>query len=274
MPFLVSIVLVVVGYFVRIAVDESPMFKQMAANKERAKTPISELSRRHWKLVILAALVVVGNNAVGCMSTGGFIPAYATSDAVGMDRTGVLVAMTFASAVWLAPTLFASVISDRIGRKLTYQIGCVWLALMVFPLFLLVNTGQLGMLYLALGLICIGTGLTYGPQAALYSELFPASVRFSRVSIAYALGAIFGGAFAAMIAQWLLTATGSSLSISAYLLAVVVISLVAVSLVRDRRGIDLSVHNQAEQEVGATEFDPAPAVPSVRPQQDPAAAMR
>lgn len=261
-PFLLSIVLVGVGYLVRIAVDESPVFQEMAQQKERTRTPISELFRKHWKLVILAALIFVGNNAVGYMSTGGFIPAYATSDGVGLDRTDVLVAMTFASAVWLVSTLFAGIVSDRIGRKLTYQIGYVWLAAMVFPLFWLVNTGELGMLYLALGLVCIGTGLTYGPQAALYSELFPASVRFSGVSIAYALGAILGGAFAPMIAQSLLSATGTSSSISAYLLGVVLVSLVAVSLVRDRRGIDLSVHNQAEQEVGATIFNAPVAAPA------------
>jgi MFS family permease len=128
----------------------------------------------------------------------------------------------------------------------------------VFPMFWLINTGELGLLYLALVLVCIGTGLTYGPQASLYSELFPASVRFSGVSISYAIGAILGGAFAPMIAQALLEATGTSTAISVYLLITVLVALLAVSLVRDRKGINLSIHNQAEQETGATVFDPAP----------------
>ncbi|MEX5297378.1 MFS transporter [Kocuria sp. CPCC 205292] len=257
-PFAASIVLIAVGYFVRIAVDESPVFQEIAAKKEQASVPIVELFRKYWHLVAIAALIFVGNNAVGYMSTGGFIPAYATSDAVGLSRTDVLVAMTFAATVWLVSTLGAGIVSDRIGRKLTYQIGYVWLILTIWPLFLLIDSGSLLNLYIGLGLVCIGTGLTYGPQASLYSELFPASIRFSGVSISYAIGAILGGAFAPMIAQALLDATGGTPAIAVYLIGMCLVALVAVSLVRDRSRIDLSINNQAEQEIGSTVFDKRP----------------
>lgn len=256
-------VLIGVGYFVRLAVDESPVFKEMAEKKEQASVPIVELFRKYWHLVLLASLIFVGNNSVGYMSTGGFIPSYATSDSVGLDDTDVLIAMTFAAAVWLLSTLGAGILSDHIGRKRTYQLGYVWLILAVWPLFMLIDSGSLANLYLGLGIICIGTGLTYGPQAALYSELFPASIRFSGVSISYAIGAILGGAFAPMIAQALLDATGSSGAIAVYLVGMCVVALIAVTLVRDRSGIDLSIHNQAEQEVGCTVFDQRP-VPAAR----------
>ncbi len=105
--------------------------------------------------------------------------------------------------------------------------------------------------YLHFALFSIGLDLTYGPQAALYSELFPASVRFSGVSISYAIGAILGGAFAPTIAQALVQATGGTTAVAVYLLVVVATSVTAVSLIRDRAGIDLSFRNQAEQEVGA-----------------------
>ena len=85
--------------------------------------------------------------------------------------------------------------------------------------------------------------------------MFPASVRFSGVSISYALGAILGGAFAPTIATALVQATGGTKAVSLYLVGMTLISLVAVSLVRDRSGIDLSIRNQAEQEVGALIFD-------------------
>jgi len=253
--FLASVILIAVGYFVRIAVDESPVFQEIAEKAEQAKVPIVELFRKYWHLVAIAALVFVGNNSVGYMSTGGFIPSYATSGTIGLQRTDVLVAMTFAATVWLVFTLIAGFVSDHIGRKRTYQIGYVWLILVVWPLFMLIDTGSLVNLYIGLGLVSIGTGLTYGPQAALYSELFPASVRFSGVSISYAIGAILGGAFAPMIAQALLEATGGSTAIAVYLIGMCVVALVAVSVVKDRKGIDLSIHNQAEQEVGATVFD-------------------
>jgi MFS family permease len=111
------------------------------------------------------------------------------------------------------------------------------------------------MLYLALTIFSFGLGLAYGPQASLYSEMFPASVRFSGVSISYALGAILGGAFAPTIATALVQATGGTEAVSLYLVGMTIVSLAAVSLVRDRSGMDLSIRNQAEQEVGALIFD-------------------
>ena len=125
----------------------------------------------------------------------------------------------------------------------------------VFLLFPLVNTGDIGLLFLGLAILTVGLGFTYGPQAALYSELFPASVRFSGVSISYAFGAILGGAFAPMIATALVQATGGTTAVGWYLFALTAVSLAAVSMVRDRSGIDLGIGNQAEQEVGALVFD-------------------
>jgi len=189
------------------------------------------------------------------MATGGFIPSYATSDAVGLERTDVLLAITFAAAMWFVFTALAGILSDKIGRKKTYLIGFSAQLLAVFPLFWLINTGSLPMLYLALGLFTVGLGLGYGPQAAWYSEIFPASVRFSGVSISYALGAILGGAFAPTIATALVQATGTSTAVSVYLFIMTAVSIAAVLILRDRPGIDLSINNQAEQEVGATIFD-------------------
>lgn len=174
---------------------------------------------------------------------------------MGLDRTDVLLAITFAAAMWFIFTFISGFLADKIGRKKTYLIGFGSQALMVFPLFWLIDTGSLPLLYVALGLFTIGLGLSYGPQAAWYSEIFPASVRFSGVSISYALGAILGGAFAPTIAQALIQNTGTSASVSLYLLGMTVLSTIAVLILRDRKGIDLSIDNQAEQEVGATVFD-------------------
>ena len=254
-PFLLSIVLIAVGYFVRRAVDESPVFQEIAAAKKQFGVPVLQLFRRHGLLVIIAALVFAGNNAAGYMATGGFIPSYASSPAVGHGRTDVLVAVAYGSAVWLVFTYLAGFLSDKIGRKLTYVIGFAAQLLTCFPLFWLINTGSLPLLYVALTIFTFGLGLAYGPQAALYSEMFPASVRFSGVSISYALGAILGGAFAPTIATALVQATGGTDTVSLYLVGMTLISLAAVALVRDRSGIDLSLGNQSEQEVGALVFD-------------------
>ncbi|MGZ2224349.1 MFS transporter [Glutamicibacter nicotianae] len=256
-PFLVSIVLIAVGYFVRRSVDESPVFEEINEQKAQTAVPILVLFKKHWPLVIIAALVFAGNNAAGYMTTGGFFQAYTTDPEgpVGLERTDVLIAVAFGATVWLVMTLVAGFLADKIGRKRTYQLGFIILAASLFPVFALVNSGSLALLYVAFGLFSIGLGLTYGPQAALYSELFPASVRFSGVSISYAIGAIVGGAFAPTIAQALVQATGGTTAVAVYLLIVVAISFTAVSMIRDRSGIDLSFRNQAEQEVGALVFD-------------------
>ncbi len=256
-PFLVSFILIVVGYFIRRSVDESPVFEEIAQKKAQTRVPIVVLFKKHWLLVLIAALVFAGNNAAGYMTTGGFLQAYMTDPEgpVGFNRTQVLLAVSFGAVMWFIFTLLSGVVADRIGRKRTYQIGFVSQLLCIFPLFWLVNTASLPLLYVAFALFAVGLGFSYGPQAALYSELFPASVRFSGVSISYAFGAILGGAFAPMIATALVQATGGTDAVAWYLVGLTVISLVAVSLIRDRRGIDLSISNQAEQEVGALIFD-------------------
>ncbi len=250
-PFLLSVVLILVGYYVRRRVEESPVFAELAERKEQTRTPILVLLRKHLLLVIIAALVFAGNNAVGYMTTGGYIQGYATNTEgpLGFDRGPVLWAVAGSAVTWLLSTLAAGFVSDRIGRRTTYIIGWILQLAGVFLLFPLVNTGSIWLLFLGLAALTIGLGFTYGPQAALYSELFPASIRFSGVSISYAVGAILGGAFAPFIAQWLVQATGSTVSVTWYLAGMTLVGLCATLLLRDRSGIPLGPDHEAEQSV-------------------------
>ncbi|MBY4208065.1 MHS family MFS transporter [Rhodococcus fascians] len=250
-PFLLSIVLILIGHYIRRRVEESPVFVEIAKRKEQTKTPIVELFRHHWKLVIVAALVFAGNSAVGYMTTGGYIQNYATnpSGPVGLDRGPVLWAVAGSALSWMIFTWVGAWISDRTGRRTTYLIGWVLLLAALLPLFTLVEMGNIWVLLLGLVLLTVGLGFTYGPQAALYAELFPASVRFSGVSISYAIGAIIGGAFAPTIAAALVRATGSASAVTAYLVVVVLISFTATLLLRDRSGISLGPDNEEEQAV-------------------------
>ena len=250
-PFLLSFVLIIVGYWVRRRVSESPVFEQIAERKEEARMPIVQLFRRHWLLVIVAALVFAGNNAVGYMSTGGYIQRYATDPEgfVRLEQGPVLWAVAGSGVTWLIFTFLGGWLSDRIGRRNIYIIGWIALAIGLVVLFPIVNTGNVWMLFLGLATLTVGLGFTYGPQAALYSELFPASIRFSGVSISYALGAIIGGAFAPLIAAALLQATGNPWSITTYLLVMVALGLTGTLLLRDRTGIPLDHAHEEEQAV-------------------------
>lgn len=256
-PFLFSIVLVVIGYAVRMGVDESPVFREISERKDaEAPNPIGILFKRYLPLVFTAALVFAGNGAVGYMTTGGYIQNYTTNPEgpIGLDRGDVLNAVTLSAVTWLFSTLFAGWASDHIGRRMTYLIGFVLQGIGAAALFPLVNTGSLGMLYLALIGLTIGLGLTYGPQSALYAELFPASIRASGVSITYAIGSIFGGAFAPMIAAALLEATGTTFAISVYLVGMSTVGFVCTFLLRERKGIPLGPEQEAQQMAGHFTF--------------------
>lgn len=256
-PFLFSIVLVVIGYAVRMGVDESPVFREISERKDaEAPNPIGILFKRYLPLVFTAALVFAGNGAVGYMTTGGYIQNYTTNPEgpIGLDRGDVLNAVTLSAVTWLFSTLFAGWVSDHIGRRMTYLIGFVLQGIGAAALFPLVNTGSLGMLYLALIGLTVGLGLTYGPQSALYAELFPASIRASGVSITYAIGSIFGGAFAPMIAAALLEATGTTFAISVYLVGMSTVGFVCTFLLRERKGIPLGPEHETQQMTGHFTF--------------------
>jgi len=250
-PFLLSVVLILIGYYVRRRVEESPVFLELAERKEETRMPIVQLFRRHALLVIVAAFVFAGNNAVGYMTTGGYIQRYATdpNGPIGLATSDVLWAVTLSAVSWLVFTWIAGWLSDRLGRRTTYLIGWALQLVGVFLLFPLVNTGEVGLLALGLVILTVGLGFTYGPQAALYAELFPASIRFSGVSISYAIGAILGGAFAPTIATALVQATGSTQAVTWYLAGMTALGLLATLLLRDRSGIPLGPDHEAEQAV-------------------------
>ncbi|MGB3732591.1 MFS transporter [Microbacterium sp.] len=248
-PFLLSIVLIGVGYWVRLRVSESPVFTEIAARKDETRMPIVQLLRHHLPLVIVAALVFAGNNAVGYMTTGGYVQHYATDPKgpIGLATGPVFWVVALSGVTWLFFTWFAGWLSDKLGRRTTYIIGWIAQLIGVFLLFFLTNLGTIASLAAALVVLTVGLGFTYGPQAALYSELFPASIRFSGVSISYAIGAIVGGAFSPVIAQAIFQSTHSTTGITWYLAGMTVVGLIATLLLRDRSGIPLGPENEAEQ---------------------------
>ena len=236
-PFLLSIVLIIVGYVIRRAVEESPIFEDLLRRRKESSAPLGQLFRHNSKNVILTAVIFIGNNAAGYLLIA-FFATYAVT-VLGMDRPTVLLATALASFGWLIFTLWGGAVSDRLGRVRTFQIGYAFLALWAVPMWFLIDTGDIVWYFVALFVMTFGLGLSYGPQASLYAEMFPANVRYSGVSIGYALGAILGGAFAPMIAEALIGATGQSWTIGVYIALAALISLVGVSLVKEPKGIDL-----------------------------------
>jgi MFS family permease len=239
MPFLLSIVLIVVGYLIRRAVAESPVFQEMAMRKQESKAPLGELVRSHKKPVLYSTMIFIGNNAAGYLLIAFFI-SYATRT-LQMPTPQVLLATTLASFGWLIFTLVGGWLSDRIGRVKTFLIGYAIVFAWMIPMFALIDTRNVWLYGVALFVLTIGLGLSYGPMSAMYAEMFPASVRYSGISIGYAFGAILGGAFAATIAETLLQTTKWAGSIGIYIMVLCVISAIGVVLAKETKGRPLGV---------------------------------
>lgn len=246
-PFLVSFVLIFVGYYIRRKVSETPVFQELRKNAAQAKTPLRQLFQEDWKTIVKAALAFAGNNAAGYMVTGGFVLGYVTTTH-GVSQSNMLLLVSVAAALWIATTLFGGILSDKIGRRPTYLIGFGFQLVWAIPMFLMIDTGNFGVIILAVLPFTIPIGFSYGPQSAMYSEMFPSRTRLSGVSISYALGAVLGGAFAPTIAQYLVGATSWIGSVGIYIAAMAIISGLAVLAIKEPRGNPLTPEQEAAHE--------------------------
>ncbi|MFE9443900.1 MFS transporter [Streptomyces sp. NPDC006602] len=203
-PFLLSILLLAVGMFVRLKVAESPLFAEVK-QEPSAKPPVVEVLRRP-KPVLLAASVGIGAFTAQSLLTG-FMISYAVDH--GYSRPQVLTAVTVASCVALLVLPTASALSDRIGRRPVVLAGAVASAALAFPVLALVDSGSPGLLILAL---VLGHGIAqstmYGPLGALLTEMFGTRVRYTGASLGYQAATLVGAGFSPLIASSLLASNG------------------------------------------------------------------
>ena len=203
-PFLLSIVLFGLGYWIRRSLAESPIFEEIKL-KGTTKKPIRELFSQYKKVIFSSALLIAGTTTLGYMTAGGFIQSFTTNpQGLNLDRPTIMVLVSISALIWTFFTWLTAVLSDKFGRKPLYLIGSIIQVITALALFPLISTGSYSMIMVGLALLSIGIGITYGVQAVFYAELFPASIRFSGISITYAIGSIIGGAFAPLIAAALI----------------------------------------------------------------------
>ncbi|WP_026818068.1 MFS transporter [Arthrobacter castelli] len=238
-PFLFSVVLIVIGYIIRSRVAESPVFKEMQERKKESSAPLGQLFRQHKRPLLLTALIFIANNAAGYLLIA-YFSTYAQRE-VGMEPTSVLAATLVGAFSWLVFTMYGGVLSDRIGRVRCQQIGYGIIFVWMIPLFLMIDANNIWLYALALIVLAAGLGISYGPMSAMFAELFPVGVRYSGISIGYAMGAVFGGAFAPLIADALLGTTGWSGSIALYIMVLALISGIAAMVAGETKGNNLRV---------------------------------
>ncbi|WP_433036515.1 MFS transporter [Actinomycetospora sp. CA-053990] len=230
-PFLLSIVLVVVGFVVRSRLQDAPEFEQVKAKRETSTVPFTELLRRHPRVLGLASLASIAPPAVG-YTVIVYMLSYGTT-ALDYERTTLLTLIMLSTVVWVATIVVAALLSDRYGSRRVFIIGAVTAVIWPVPMFALVNTGSAGLAGLAFAVAAVVQGIMAGAQGGLFSEIFPVRVRYSGISIAYQVGGMVGGAITPLVATALYGATGSSTPIALYVTALSLLSLVAVFGLRE-----------------------------------------
>ncbi|HEX4358817.1 MAG TPA: MFS transporter [Pseudonocardia sp.] len=230
-PFLVSIVLVGMGLWVRLKVEESPVFRTLRDEQARSKVPVVDVFRERGKELFLASVSFIANTAIGYVFLA-YLLSYGTA-VLKLSRNLLLVVVIVGSVVWLVSIVASAILSDHTGRKPVYLVGSVLLVVWAVPFFLLFDTKEPLWLLVGVIVLCVGLGLTFGPQPALFAGMFEPRYRYSGASISYAVGAVVGGGFAPLIATALQSATGTSLSVSLYMIVVGLISLAAVLAIRE-----------------------------------------
>ncbi|GAA4996574.1 MFS transporter [Kitasatospora paranensis] len=248
-PFLLSALLVMVGLWIRLSVDESPLFRQALAAAEARRSveqpPLIAVLRHHWRDVLIAMGARMAENISYYVMTT-FVLAYAVGH-VHLPKQTALNAVLIASAVQFALIPVFGALSDRVGRKPVYLVGAVGVGIWAFVFFGMVDSRSFGTMVAAITVGLIFHSAMYAPQAAFFSELFATRMRYSGASIGAQFSSVAAGAPAPLIATALLKDYGSATPIAVYVAIAAAITIVAVLCARETRGSDLA------------EAEPAPA---------------
>ncbi|MBB3052094.1 metabolite-proton symporter [Prauserella isguenensis] len=240
-PFLLSGVLVGIGLWIRLAVEESPVFveavKKAGENPAPERAPILSVLRYSWREVLIAMGARFGENASYYVITA-FVLTYLTTH-LELPKSLGLNAVLVGSAVHFAVIPFWGWLSDIVGRRVVYLFGAVGMGVWAFAFFALLDTASAWGTIAAVTVGLVLHGAMYSPQAAFFSELFGTKVRYSGASIGYQLASIAAGGLAPLIATALLSSTGASVAISLYVAATCAITIVAVYLATETRGRSL-----------------------------------
>jgi MHS family shikimate/dehydroshikimate transporter-like MFS transporter len=227
-PFLLSLLLVAVGMFIRLRIVESPAFTRLRESGRTESRPLIVAVRDYRRSVILAIGMRAAENGLFYIYTV-FVLSYGPG-ALGVDRNTMLWGVTLAALAGLVAIPAFGALSDRVGRRPVYLFGALFSLIYALPFFALLGTRSPAIIMLAIGMgVVLGHNAMYGPQAAYFSELFGARVRYSGASLAYQMSSLLAGALAPFIATALLAAYGTT-AVAVYMMGLSAVTVGATWL--------------------------------------------
>jgi len=244
-PFALSAILIGIGLWIRLGILETPVFRKLVAERKLERAPIREVLKKQPGAIILSAFARMSEQGPFYIFTA-FIFAYGTGT-LHVTRDLLLTAVLCATVLSAVTIPLSGHLSDVIGRKRMYIIGCATMGVFGFIYFGLLNTGSTVLIFLAIVASLIPHDMQYGPQAALIAESFTPRLRYSGSSIGYQLASIIAGGPAPLIATALFAAYQSSTPIALYILATAIISIIATAFMKDYTGRDISAEYDREE---------------------------
>lgn len=252
LAFLLSILLVGVGLYIRLAVTEPPAFDEIRKTRTASRMPLLDAVRQHPGNVILAMGARLVENGAFYLYTV-FILTYATLPQIGFTSSTILTAISIAAVLEIFTIPTFGLLSDRWGRRPIYLFGAIFTGLFAFPFFWMVESSKTGLMMLAVVCaIALGHAAMYGPQASFFSELFGTRVRYSGASLGYQLASVIAGGLSPLIATGLLRRTGSSWPIALFVVAMAIVTMVSVFLATETSGKEIDTEASVRQTKSAS----------------------
>lgn len=232
-PFLIGGVVLAIGVWTRSRVSETPEFVESKQAEEKSP-PAFAVLRQNWRRVALAAGINVGQNCYAFLLFTFMLSFLTETDpGRGFDRSPVVFGSTLALACHAATVVLGSYLSDRLGRKTVIGFGMITSLLFAPILFSVTASGSLAACITVISIGFALTGFVYGPMLTTFAELFPITQRYSGIGIGFQVGAVLGGGLAPMIANRIVSATGSVIPVGFHAAALMAISLCCLMVIRE-----------------------------------------
>jgi MFS family permease len=238
LPFLFSIVLVALGLYIRLGIQETPVFARLVADRRIERRPVLEVIRRQPREIVLTALCRTAEQAPFYLFTS-FVFTYGV-DVLHLDRNFILMAVLGAAMLSFVSIPLFGHLSDRLGRKRVYMFGAALVGFYGFAYFRLLDTRMPYLVVIAIILSLVPHDIMYGPQAALIAESFSGRLRYSGASLGYQLSSLIAGGPAPLIATALLSRYRSATPLALFILGCAIISLIATAMLKERANKDVS----------------------------------